>query len=86
MLFNTAHVDCAILHQSSLSAVNFILHNPPGHRAHLQLKNQMEALSHAKGPSFISQHGKDVNLAGTGAERRIANNSLQSVHELDSDD
>lgn len=84
--YDSAHVDRAISHQASLSAANFILHNPPGHGARLQLKHRMEALSHAKGPSFISQHGKDVNLAGTGAERRVANNGLRSVHELDSDD
>ena len=83
--YDSSHLDCAISHQASLSASNFVLHNPPGHRSRLQLKNQMEALSHAKGPSFISHHGKDVNLAGTGADRRMTNNRLQNVSELDSD-
>ena len=82
---DSAHIDRAIAHQTSLSTANFMLHNPPGHGARLQLKNQMQALSHAKGPTFISHHGMDVNLAGTGAERRVSNNGLRCVKELESD-
>ena len=73
---NSVHLDYAIAYQASLSTANFMLHNPPVHGARLQLKNQMQALSHAKGPSFISHHGMDVNLAGTGAERRLSDNGL----------
>ena len=83
--YDSSQLNRAILHQASLSASNFVLHNPLAHRSRLQLKNQMEALSHAKGPSFISHHGKDVNLVGTGADRMVTNNRLQNVYELDLD-
>jgi hypothetical protein len=78
----------AISHQASLAASNNILHNLPGPRARQQLAGQMSLLNHAKGASWIRQHGVDRNLAGTGAERRVTNNRLKGAltHSSDSDD
>ena len=80
-------VSRAISHQATLATSNFMTHNPPGHGAKKQLKAQMQKVEHPKGPTWIRQHGQDVNLAVKGASRRVKNNRLQGVCELeDSDD
>ena len=75
----------SIDHQAALSTSNFLCHNPPGHGAKRQLRAHMQQLEHRKGPTWIRHHGKDVNLAANGAERREKNNRLAGVCELNSD-
>ena len=79
---DTKGLNRAISRTTSLATSNFMTHNPPGHGARQQLKAKAQILNHPKGATWISECGRDRNLAGTGAERRVKNNCLQGVSEL----
>ena len=40
-------------------------------------------MSHQRGASWISENGVDRNLGNHGAERRVSNNKLKDVLELE---
>ena len=61
----------ATAHQASLAAANLMVHNPPAHRARHELRGHIDKIAHEKGPSWINHHGRDMNLGGTGAARRV---------------
>ena len=67
---DTKGLNRAISRTTSLATSNFMTHNPPGHGARQQLKAKAQILNHPKGATWISECGRDRNLAGTGAERR----------------
>jgi hypothetical protein len=58
------------------------------HGASSGLRKKMMSLEHEKGPIWIRQNGIDVNLGGSGDQRRSINNRLTSIIELqeESDD
>ena len=47
------------------------MRNPPAHRARPELRGHIDKIAHEKGPSYINHLGRDMNLGGTGAARRV---------------
>ena len=81
-------IAAAIARQSSLITAQHYVNNPPAHCARSGLHDKMMSLEHKKGPSWIRRDGTDVNLGGSGDQRRSSNNRLTSIVELqeESDD
>ena len=78
----------AISRQASLITAQHYLDNPPAHGARAGLAAKMNMLAHPKGPMWFCRNGVDVNLCGSGSERRANNNGLTCIQEEpdDSDD
>jgi hypothetical protein len=78
----------AISRQASLITAQHYLDNPPAHGARAGLAAKMNMLAHPKGPMWVCRNGVDVNLGGSGSERRANNNGLTCIQEEpdDSDD
>jgi hypothetical protein len=71
----------AISKQDSFVTAQHYLENPPAHGARAGLATKISMLAHPKGPMWIQRNGVDVNLGGSGSERRI--NNEEEPEEID---
>jgi hypothetical protein len=71
----------AISKQASFVTAQHYIENPPAHGARAGLAAKISMLAHPKGPTWIRRNGVDVNLGGSGSERRANNNGLTCVQE-----
>ena len=71
----------AISKQASFVTAQHYLANPPAHGARAGLAAKISMLAHPKGPMWIHRNGVDVNLGGSGSERRAINNGLSCIQE-----
>jgi hypothetical protein len=76
----------AISKQASLVTAQHYLDNPPAHGLRAGLAAKMSMLAHPKGPMWIHRNGVDVNLGGSGSERRANNNGLTCIQEEEPED
>jgi hypothetical protein len=81
-------IAAAVARQSLLITALQYVNNPLAHGAQSGLHNKMKSLEHAKGPSWISQSGIDINLGGSGDQRHSINNrlSFNEIQELSDND
>ncbi len=71
----------AISKQASLVTAQHYLVNSPAHGARAGLAAKMSMLAHPKGPMCIHRNGVDMNLGGSGSEKRANNNGLTCIQE-----
>jgi hypothetical protein len=79
--YDDKELGCAISKQASFVTAQHYIENPPAHGARAGLAAKISMLAHPKGPTWIRRNGVDVNLGGSGSERRANNNGLTCIQE-----